>query len=59
MKFSHSKFLIGLVYLPFGFLFAQTDVQLRDPEFLIDQYNKNKWENFNHTEVIGDIWKQY
>ena len=40
MKFSHSKFLIGLVYLPFGFLFAQTDFQLRDPEYLIDQYNQ-------------------
>ena len=40
MKFSQSKIFIGLFFLPFGFSFAQTDFQLRDPEFLIDQYNQ-------------------
>jgi hypothetical protein len=40
MNFSRSKIFIGLIFFPLGLLFAQTDIQLRDPEYLIEQYNQ-------------------
>ena len=40
MQFSQSKIFLSLIFLPFGFLFAQTDIQLLDPEYLIEQYNQ-------------------
>ena len=40
MKF-HNLFLITNFFLiSFGISFGQTDFQLRDPEYLIDQYNQ-------------------
>ena len=40
MKFSQLQFFSGLLFLPFWFSIAQTDIQLRDPEYLIEQYNQ-------------------
>jgi len=40
MKFSQLQFFTSLLFLPFWFSIAQTDIQLRDPEYLIEQYNQ-------------------